>query len=140
MNEMQLMLSQLLSLQAKAINRREIGNYDTSESITGQSWPPSNSDNPNQRRSPFRQIVEVTIDSAAAPNTNSFPHGLNPEGYIFTRISGAIGNGSNAWLPIPCPGTNQTLVNVDATNVVISNATNAFDGYRGYIVLEYLKS
>lgn len=132
-------LIELLSQQAKSINRREIGTYDPIEGLTGQSWPPAPGDSPTRRQDVFRKIVEVEIDSAGAPNSNNFPHGLTPTGYLFTRISGAIGNGTNSWIPLPFPGTDETLVSVNATDVVIENTTSAFDGYTGYVVLEYIK-
>lgn len=132
-------LTETLSLQAKAINRREIGFYDSSEYLTGQSWPPTSGSASTKRNDTFRKIVEVTIDSAAAPNTNSFAHGISSQSLRFTRISGAIGNGSN-FIPLPYPGTDQTLLSVTSTDVVIANSTSAFNGYTGYVVLEYMKS
>lgn len=123
---------------AEAINRRVICTYDPTVSQTGQQWPAAAGQNIQRRRIASRVIVPITIDSSGAPNTNSFPHGLTPNGYTFTLITGVIGNGSNSWVPLPTPGTDETLVSVDATHVNITNATSAYNGYTGYIVLEFL--
>lgn len=126
-------LQKTLMSHAYAINQRDTGQYDSEEFPTGQQWKLE----PTQI--PFRKIIPLSIDSAAAPNTNTFAHGLDPTEYIFTKIEAVIGNQSNLWIPLPYPGADQTLLYVSASDIVIENSTNSFDGFTGYCVIEYIK-
>ncbi len=128
-------LQKILVQQAYAINQRDTGEHDIEEFPTGQSWKVM-----TPQQTPFRKVISVTINSAASPNTNSFAHGLSPDNYIFTKISAVIGNQFSEWIPLPYPGTDQTLLSVNATDIVIENSTNSFDGYTGYCIIEYIKA
>lgn len=123
---------------AEAINKREVGNYDTQISNTGQQWPPVSNDNPQRRQTTLRKLVNVVIDNSASPQT--FPHGIVTDGVIFTKISGVIGNKLNSFLPIPFPGTDEVLLQLDDTNVIITTSSTTFDGFSGSIILELIPS
>lgn len=121
--------------QAVAINQRDTGEHDEEEFPTGQNWkiiaPP---------QVPFRKVYPITIDSTAAPNTQTINLGFDPTGYVFTKIMATIGDNSAKWIPLPFSGADQTVLYVSGTDIVIENTTNSFDGYTGYCILEYIKA
>ena len=131
-----LYLESILNNHADAINQRDIAIYDTSENPTGALWP-NPLINPSAQNTSYRVIVPITIDFANNPNT--FAHGLEILGYYPTLITAAIGNGVDDMIGLNWPGTDQVTVRVNATDVIIDCSTSAFDGYKGFVTLEYLK-
>lgn len=124
-------ITELFRDHAEAINRREVANYDPAVSPTGQQWPPNPGQ--NNRASTQRVIVPVTISNASSPQ--SFPHGIKVGARGFTKISGVVGNGSSKWVPVPL--STDIVINVTASNVVITTSSGAYDGYTGQIILEF---
>lgn len=131
-------ITELFRDHAGAINKREVGNYDTQVSNTGQQWPSVSNDNTQRRQTTLRKLVNVVIDNSASPQP--FPHGIDTKGVIFTKISGVIGNKLDSFLPIPFPGADQVLLQLDDHDVIITTSSTTFDGFEGSIILEYIPS
>lgn len=127
-------LTEVLRNHAQAINKREVGNYDTQVSPTGEQWPPESGNNSLRRRTTFRKLVQISINNASSPQ--SFAHGISDIEMV-THISAVVGNGSS-WIPLPFPGADEVLVEVTSTNVVITSASSTWNNYTGFVVIEYI--
>ena len=129
-------LTETLRAHANAINKREIAIYDQRVSPTGQSWPPIDAQNTQVRQPVFRKLIDVTIDHASSPQ--SFAHGLDLQTTVFTHIYG-VAQGSNESIPLPQSGVNAVALTVNSSSVVIETLTSAYNGFTGYVVLEYIE-
>jgi hypothetical protein len=119
---------------AQKVNSRTIGIFPVNfNAITGESWYLSGS---SQKQQTLRQVYQFT-------SVGSIAHGLNFADIAgFTRIYGAITNGSN-WYPLPYvdvnAANNQVNVIVTPTNILISAGGGAPPAITsGWVVLEWL--
>lgn len=134
----QVRLYQAFNNASLAINAREIGYYPTEEFVVGNLYY-----NPDSTKlSDFRPIFRTTVNTGAlgplGPGVNNRPHGLTPVAtWQFVHIYGvACNTGTLAYWPMP---NSSITVSVDATNIVITNASGVvFDV--SSIVLEYSKT
>ena len=142
--EMRLVLTDYLKRIVEALNDKEVGQYNTQELITGESW--FTAGDSNKFRYPFRKV----IDFGALPNSGvkTAAHGITTNGStVFTRIYGtSTDQGATtitAAVPIPyadtaAVGTNIEL-SVDATNVIITTGIDYSAFNETYVVLEYIQ-
>lgn len=122
---------------AYRLNLRTIGVFDLAAQQTGESWYSASSSSPNNKRQPFRKIVQ--INSITGTATTSSPHGISTNGLIFSRIYGTLNDPNySLFAPIPQSGPNDVSITVDATNVNVIASDNTYDGFFAIIVLEYL--
>jgi hypothetical protein len=118
---------------ALRINERVIGNYYKNEQLTGKEYFGITN---QKRRQSFRKLIEIT---GLATGANAIAHGIVfPSPNIF-RIVGYEGGiwdlTAVGYAPLP---NGDITVTVDATNINITIPAS-YNGYDGYITLEYLK-
>jgi hypothetical protein len=135
-DQQRIRLTEILREHADAINKREISTYDQRISPTAQSWPPTDPNNTQVRQFTLRKIIPITLGNTTSAQT--FPHGIDTNGIIPTNLSCVIGNGSNAFIPLPYPGTDQVLLSADDTNIIITTSTLAWSGFFGNVIFEWL--
>jgi len=142
--EMRLILTDYLKKIVEALNDKEVGQYNTQELVTGESW--FTRGDATQFRYPFRKV----IDFGALPNnaSTSVAHGITTNGStVFTKIYGTATDqgASSITAAIPIPYAHSSLVgdqielSVDATNVIITTAIDYSAFTETYIVLEYIQ-
>lgn len=128
---------------ANGINVRDVGGYYKTETLTGQNFVPSISN--DQQRAVFRKVIDIggLIDfSVGAPATKSVAHGVSINANThFTKIYGTATNPSTAFIPLPFVSSVSVgeciELSLDATNV---NLISSFDysGFtKAFVVLEY---
>lgn len=122
---------------AAAVNLRQIGVYDESQTNTGQRW--FENSNLNGRLQAFRKIFRL---SSVVSGDNRIPHGLQVNSRtIFTHIYGVLNqNGTDAY-PIPyldVPGGDNVGLWVDATDIHIVTTTANWTAFNALVVLEYI--
>lgn len=132
--ELLVRMYQNLNQIALGVNSRDIAEYNTQETVCGQTFYPNSTS--KEQRSVYRK----TVDFGALPNatTKSVAHGISfNSGCSVTRFYGGASNTSSL-LYIPLPTTGVTL-SADSTNISITTTTN-MSGYNlTYVVIEYLK-
>lgn len=128
----------LLNQIVKAVNLREIGTYETSETITGESWFSSNI---NVKRAVYRQVYQ--IGALNAGSTLSMAHNISSLSQ-FTHIYGTCITADGNFHPLPDVSatnvTNQVSLDCTPTNIVIVNGSTAQNISSGLVILEYLKN
>lgn len=144
--ELLVRLYQNINNIATALNIKDSGYYITQEFVNGQLFFPNPLLNSSTaQEAGFRQVWRLVIDFGALPNTaaKSVPHNLIiNSGVTFTRIYGAASDttGFN-YIPLPyasVSGIDDIQLDVDATNVIITTASNRTNFNVCYVVLEYL--
>jgi len=143
--EANLILTDYFRTVIDALNDKEIGQYNTTELVTGQNWfTPGDA-------TKLRYVYRKVINFGALPNagTTSVAHGITTtQNTIFTRIYATAtdpgATTTTAALPIPFvdPNTlaNGIQIDVDATNVNITTAANYSAYTITYVVLEYIQN
>ena len=124
---------------AQSSNFKEIGQYETIETVTGQRF--FDIANPQVKFFTFRKSFAVGAIAAGA--SINIAHGIT--GIVnFTRIYGTCVTDVVDYRPIPMVSTTalneQISVKVDATNIVITNGAAAPNITSGLIVLEYIRT
>lgn len=129
---------------AYAVNARTIGIFDKFQVVTGERWfatAPVNIQAPQlpDKRQTYRQVY--TFGTIAAGGNATFPHNITGV-TAFTRIYGTAITTLPDYRPIPytdaVAATNQIQINVNATNVIVTNGSTAQPITSGIVVLEYL--
>jgi len=124
-----------------SVNAKDIGIYDSNETLAGQSY--FDADRQDQRPV-YRKVIDFGALHNAAGTTTS-PHGLDATwAYKFTRIYGATSDpAAKLYLPLPyASATAADIIEVyiDNTNVNITVGKNRSSYTTTYIVLEYLET
>lgn len=130
-----------LSRVANSLNVRDIGEYSTTEVVTGQNYY-GTSATPLKQRGVFRKVIDYSL---ALPNTASvnIPHGLTLSAdFRFTRIYGVANNPGTSAIPLPNDGAGGqgVALSISGANIVLTTAFNATAFTSTSIVLEYVKS
>lgn len=127
---------------AQAVNLRVIGIFDKQETPTGKQY--FNDTDPERKRFSYRQVY--TLGALAAGASTIIAHnitGVNST-TTFTQIYGTAVTATVDNRPIPyanVTNVNQQIeINVDATNINISNGSAAPNITSGIITLEYVKN
>lgn len=129
-----------------ALNIKDSGYYITDEFVNGQLFFPNPTLNSSTlANAEFRQVFRLVIDFGALPNTAAkvVPHNLAVNiGYTFTRIYATASDttGFN-YIPIPyasSSGADNIQLDVDATNVTITTASDRTNFNVTYVILEYI--
>lgn len=125
---------------AQAVNARIIGNFEPTQSVTGETWFEEQPEGePIRRRQTYRRVYR--FDAIAAGATLTFNHNIEDLD-IFTRIWGTAETATPDFRPIPYASATtlntQIEVNVTATQINIINGAGAPNIVRGMLVLEYL--
>lgn len=131
-------MTNLFRDMATRINSKEIGTYENTELVTGQSWfDPNNFQN---KRAAFRTVV--TFASLTAIGTTSVPHNLgNISLFRFTKILGTARNAAGTLhVVLPQGGPDDVMITVDANNVNIICATATYNTFSAQVILEYIKN
>lgn len=121
-----------------AINLRDIGLYPTTRSaITGDSWYVNSS----SRQQSIRQVY--TLAGPISDAITNIPHNIPANIYTnFVRIWGTFQDDNDVWNVLPYVDvvavTNQIMLQVDATNIIITRGAGAPTMSNIIIVLEYL--
>lgn len=131
-----------------SLNTRDAGYYDTQEFVNGQILFPNPSLNStSSTTATFRQIYRKVINFGALPNTGtkSVAHGIIcTTATTFTRIYATASDTTGlTYLPIPyadAAGIDNIQLDVDATNVNITTASDRTNYNICYVVLEYVQS
>ena len=140
-----LILTEYIRQLVDAVNLKDIGQYNTVETVNGQTFfTPGDA---NDARFVFRKV----IDFGALPNatTKSVAHNINVSaGTIFTRVYAVATHPTNTdpnpkSLPIPFvdpnTSTNGIELYVTDTNAVIITAANYSAYTTCYVIVEYIK-
>ena len=124
-----------------AVNAKDIGIYDSKETLAGQSY--FDDTDKQEQRPVYRKVIDFgTLKNAAG--TTSVAHGLDDTWpYKFTRIYGATSDLTNKiYLPIPyatATAADVIEISVDATNVKITVGKDRSSFTTTYVVLEFLE-
>jgi hypothetical protein len=144
--ELLVRLYQNINNISTALNLKDTGYYLDQEFVNGQLFFPNPAYNSSTPLDPgFRQVWRLVINFGQLPNTaaKSVAHGLTINaGVTFTRIYATASDttGFN-YIPIPyssAAGASNIELNVDATNVIITTASDRTNYNICYVVLEYL--
>lgn len=152
--ELLVRLYQQINNIVNVLNIKDTGMYQLSEFVNGQVFfanPDLNNPvtNPNLQQSPEdRQVMRKVINFGILPNAGlkSIAHGITcTTKTTFTRIYGAASDVIAAFHYIPLPyadaaGVDNIQLDVDATNVNVTTASNRTNFTITYIVLEYIQS
>lgn len=129
------------------LNLKDTGYYTLDEFLNSQLYFPNPALNSTTSQSPeFRQVFRKIIDFGALPDTTfkPMPHGLTiTNNFSFTRIYATASDpvGLN-YIPIPyasASGTENIELSVNATDVIITTASDRTAFTKTYVVLEYIK-
>ena len=124
-----------------AVNAKDIGIYNDSETVTGQKFFDDNDDE-NIQRPVYRKVINF----GALPNTanKQVAHSLDSTwNYKFTRIYGVASDSTNQdYLPIPyATATAADIIELYVDNTYINITTGkdrtSFD--TTYVVIEYIE-
>jgi hypothetical protein len=148
--ELLIRLYQNLNLISTVLNLKDSAYYDTHEFVTGQSFFPNPTLNSTSTTvATYRPTYRLVVNFGALPNAGASPitqglHGLNiNSGFTFTRIYGAASDTTGfKYIPIPyasASGADDIQLDVNATNVVITTASNRSNFNVCYVVLEFMK-
>ncbi len=139
-SQMLLRLQAYLTEISLKVNDREIGFFEQTELVTGQTWFPASGELISQQT--FRQVYivpPIATNTAATIPTNI----ISSNGVTFTHIYGTVHTDIPDDRPIPyvpAVATNFIALNVSAGNIQIVNGTTAPNILSGIVVLEYLKN
>lgn len=133
-----------------ALNLKDSAYYNTQEFVNGQAWFPNPALNSTTATAPtFRQVYRQVVNFGALPNAGAKAvlHNIPITiGYSFTRIY-AVASDKVALTYIPIPyvdvttaGAADIQLDVNATQVVITTASNRTNYTVCYVVLEYIKN
>lgn len=143
-SEKDVKLSQYLNDIATATNTKDSGIYDAIETITGQSFLPTFSNQTGSNVN-YRTVFRLTIDFGSLPNTGtkSVAHGLTiGSTWSVTKLYGGATNPSTSFIPLPYASptlANNIELNMDATNVNVITGSNRTAYTRSFIIVEYIK-
>ena len=120
---------------ARGVNNRPIGFFIVNRSIAnGENW----FINKNERQQGLREVYKWDDAHLTIAHEINFASLTN-----FIRIYGTFFDGTN-WCPLPYVDvtnvTNQIMVKVNATNIVITKGATAPAVSHGLIVLEWLSN
>jgi len=143
--EMQLIMTDYLRSVVDSLNEKEIANFSTAQSLTGQKWLEVGNENNVQ------QAYRKVIDFGSLPNTaaKAVAHGITTtQNTYFTHIYATAtdpgATDTTAAIPIPYvdPNTlaNGIQIDVDNTNVTITTAANYSAYTKCYVVLEWVQN
>ena len=133
-----------------ALNLKDSGYYNTQEFINGQMWFPSPALNSTTAVTPtFRQVYRQVVNFGILPN--AVPKAVNHNipintGYSFTRIYATASDpAALTYIPIPyvdvtTAGAADIQLDVTATQVIITPASNRVNYTICYVILEYIKN
>lgn len=150
-SEKDLMIRRYLNSIASATNTKDSGIYGATETVTGQQFLPTFS-NQTTSNATYRGVLRKVIDFGTLPSTasSSVAHGITTtENFSFVKIYGCATDPgvSTITSSIPIPYINTTTptdsveLSVDATNVTITTTTANYATYtRCFVVLEWITS
>jgi hypothetical protein len=147
--ELLVRMYQNLNSMALSINNKESSFYDTSETVKGQSFFANKANDSSTSSAPEgRQVFNKVINFGALPNAaiKNYAHGIDiKRGFTFTRIYGCATQQENtnpavAFNAISIPYSTIVLLDISATDVVITTTADYSSYANTYIVLEYVKS
>jgi len=133
-------LTEKLQRLIEALNDKDVGQYNTVESLNGQLY--FTDGDPGK----YRQVYRKVVDFGALPNntTKSVAHGITWNSNTrFTRIYGCSTDPSTEALPLPYVDTTTgdlIELRVNTTNVIVVTAANYSAFTDTYIVLEYVQN
>jgi hypothetical protein len=138
--ELLVRLYQQVNNIAVVLNTKDSGYYILEEFVTGQLFFNPASSDPLQLRPEFRKVINT---GALGAGVTTVAHGLTiGSTWSFTRIQGAASNpGTSDYYPLPFAGAagNNIELRVNATNVVINNASGVTFS-TSVVTLQYLKN
>lgn len=120
---------------SNATNEKDIGIYDVIERQNGQQYYAPN--DPKEYRDIFRKVISIP---ALSTGSNVIAHNIPniADTWDFTRIFGVIKRSVGSPLFIPIPNDN-IHIEINASNVLITNVPATYNGFVGNVVLEYTK-
>ncbi len=137
LSQLLITMTQVYIDQANAINIRQIGIFDQTQSVTGQQF--FNTSNVQQPRLSFRKVFSIGAIAAGATSTTA--HGLTGV-TSYTHIYATAVTVIPDNRPIPYNSatlvTDQVSLTVTATNIVIVNGATAPNITSAIVVLEFL--
>lgn len=148
--ELLVRLYQNINSMCIALNLKDSGYYNTQEFVNGQSWFPNPALTSASATTPtFRQVYRQVVNFGTLPNAaaKAVLHNIPITiGYSFTRIY-AVSSDKVALTYIPIPyvdvataGAADIQLDVNATQVVITTASNRTNYTVCYVILEYIKN
>jgi len=144
-SEKDLKIRQYLGDIASATNTKDTGFYDAVQTVTGQQFLPTFSNNTAANAS-YRPVLRKVVDFGALPlsSTKSVAHGITFSSELsVTRMYASATDPGNTWIPLPySTGTlaNNIELNIDSTNVNITTGTNRTNFTRCYVVIEWIST
>lgn len=144
---------QLFNDSSIQVNLKDVGYYSLQQFVNGQLFFPLNPGGPywpTGLNSDWRQVTRLVVNFGALPNTGvkTVAHGITWIGLpikpptIFTRIyATATDTTGKTALPIPyasASGADNIEISVDATNVIITTASNRSNYDVCYVILEFV--
>lgn len=139
LSQLMVILNNMYTSLANAINQRQIGSFNLFEQVNGQFFT-----NPNDVQIPrngFRKCFNVGVIAPGA--TSIIAHGITGV-TIFTGFSGGVVTNVPDFRPLPFVSatlvTNQIQVYADATNVYVVNGATAPQINSGLLILDFLKN
>ena len=130
-------VKKLLENDAKMINRKDTGQYETVEGMINQQFFGAT---PQVKRQIFRKVLECGGLPNAGLTTTA--HGIAgiTNTWMFTRIYGTARDPVGLrWIPLPNSINFQVELSVDSVNVNIRTAANLTAFTYTIVVLEYYK-
>lgn len=143
-SEKDVKIRQYFNELATATNTKDSGIYDSTETITGQSFLPIFSTQ-TAANVTYRTVFRKVINFGALPNTTtkSVAHNITfGNTFSVTKMYAASTNPGNSWIPIPYASStaaNNIELNFDSTNVNITTGSNRTSFTRTFVVVEYIK-
>ena len=145
--ELLVRLYQNINLIALTLNTKDSGLYTTDEFVNGQIFFPDPALTSLSSTTPIaRNVFRTVVNFGALPNATSknVAHNIQPnDGFTFTRIYGASSDTAlMTYIPLPyadAAGVDNIQLDVDATDVIITTASDRTNYTTTYVVLEYLK-
>ena len=150
--ELLVRLYQVINNIVLSLNLKESGYYVLEEFVTGAEWFAPSDPRGNTKRQEFRLVMNI---GALPPGVTTRAHGLAMQfdpavasTWMFTEIYGtaALPNVTallSNYYPIPwaspAPGTTNIALQVNGTNVVITN-NSGVSFTSCYVVLKYVKN
>lgn len=138
-----------------SLNSKDTGYYAQEEFINGQLFYPdysavnSHTSAPSTYRQVYRKVIDTgaLLDTAAktiAHNITFLPDpGIGDTTFVFTRIYGCATDPANRIaLPLPyvsAAGGSEIELSVNATDIVITTASNRTAFTKSHVVVEYVK-
>lgn len=137
--QLRIVLTDLITKSAYAVNLREIAQYDLIELLTGQQFFTTGT--AQTKRFSYRKVFEFGAIATGATYTTA--HGITGQ-TIFTKIYASCVTDIVDYRPIPYASaaaiTDQISIRVVGANIEIVNGATSPNIASGIIVLEYLKN